>query len=304
MFAPRKVVALAAVVLVLVVTPAHASNHSPSADAPVQVILTNGDTLVARVVQPAPFDMAAVVSGSGAVQYVPLVQIQAVRHESGDVTSRVVDRRKTVGEPLPRPVRVPRPPKPQRVGPRSVTKTFLLTEASWLGRADFHEHRRGDQDVVFGSDIGEMFNVSTHMAIGYSGFFSWGDEYESAGARLWVRRWVTGTSSIDLAPTLIIGEYREHAKAVSPGFAIQMGLSPSRYLTLNVTAFSVRRRDEVYGSGFEARRLSYTEPYRDTGVLVGLRVGRWPGAVAGGLVAMLAVADGALHSMEQTSPVP
>jgi len=184
MFASKALLSLTSAALMIAAPGARASEpDSMVVTAPVQVILTSGDTLQARCVQPAPFDMAAVVSSSGAVRYVQLVQIQLVRQGSRELTPTVVDRRKTVGEPLPMPVRPPRAPKPQRVGPRSITKSFLLTETSWLGRADFHEHRLGDQDFYFGTDIGEMFNISDHTALGFSGFFGSGDQYVNAGAR-------------------------------------------------------------------------------------------------------------------------
>lgn len=269
----------------------HAATPVDPNVATVRVVLTSGDTLQARCVQPAPFDMVAVVGGDEATRYVSPVRIRAILDSDGrDRTTAVLEKRETLGVPFPPPVRVKAPPKPLRVGPRAVTKSFLITETSLLGRLDRHDNLRGVLGTYIGADLGEMINVSDHTAVGGGGFFGSSDEYVNAGVRLRLRRWLTNTASVELAPAVILAQGRVHGgDAVSPGFSVQASCSPSRFLTLTIEGFSVRRRDETFE---DPRYRILGDTIRDTGVSAGIKLGQWPGAAAGALAALVAVAHG------------
>lgn len=279
--------------------PSEGATIGLTATAPVHVVLTNGETLEARCVQPAPFDMIAVIPIDGSLpRYFPPVRIRAVLDASGqDQTAKAVDRRDTVGTPPPRPAPIERPPKPLRVGPRSVTKSFLITETSYLGRIGLRD--RGEHDLwgYLGFDLGVMNNVSDRTAVGYGGFCGFASDYANAGVRLRLRRWLTTTMNIEIAPGVVLAEGRTRSKPVHPGYSLQTSWSPSRYLTLTAEAFRLRRRD--YSSDARYRYWDANET-RDTGLMLGVKLGQWPGAAGAAIVGLAAVGYG----MERAGNAP
>jgi hypothetical protein len=285
MFASRNLLRVLLLTLLAVprIAPAVESRDAESSvgEAPIQVILTDGAILSARCVQPAPFDMLAVIQADGNVRYVAPVRVRAIVQDGADRTSTLMDRHKTVGTPPPEPIRV-RIHHELRVGPKSVTKSFLITETTYLGRVGHPDHRYGALQGYLGFDLGVMHNVTQRTAVAYGGFFGSGNDYASAGVRLRFRRWLTRTSNVEVAPGLVLAEGRTQGKPIHPGFSLQTSWSPSRYITLTVEGFSLRHRDrEVVHN-----RFSYGDLDRDTGVLIGAKLGQWPGAVAGVVAAL------------------
>jgi hypothetical protein len=288
-----------AVLLLLLLLPsaARASVPSPYASPElVQVILTRGDTLQARCVEPAPFDMVRITAPDAGIRYVSPVRIRAVIDAQGeDRTNAVLSRGETVGTPIPKEVRKPAPPKQLKVGPRSVTKSFAITETSLLGQVMPGGLDRNDLGNYFGFDLGWMRNVSDRTAVGWSGFIGSGNSYVSCGGRLRIRRWLSKTSSIEIAPGIIAAEGRVHGDALSPGYSLQAGWSPSRYLTLTTEIFTVRRRQYRYVWYYAVD----PSEVRETGVMVGVKVGQWPGAVGGVVAALWVLLQAGLQTGSQ-----
>lgn len=285
MLASRNLLSVWLLLLFLPPIAARASIPPPDPRADIlRVVLTGGDTLRARCVQPASFDMVAVVGTDEKTRFVPPTHILVILDSSDtDWTREVLEGRETLGEPLPPPVRM----KPRRqlgVGPRSVTKSFVISETSLLSRGG---QTPGIIGTYLGFDLGVMTNVSDRMAVGYGGFFGSSYDYTNAGVRLRLRRWLSGTSSVEIAPAVILAEKRASGgTAEPPGFSIQASWCPSRYLTLTTEAFSVRRRDYTYQ---DFRYSMLGEVTRDNGLLLGVKVGLWPGVVAGTVAALAAM---------------
>jgi hypothetical protein len=285
MLAPRNLLSVWFLPLLLFPIQAFASDSHPEPPfETLRVVLTNGDTLQARCVQPAPFDMVAVVGTDKTTRFVSPTHVRVILDSSNsDWTREVLEGRESLGEPLPPPVQM-KPPKSLGVGPRSVTRSFLITETSLLSRGG---QTRGVIRTYLGFDLGVMTNVSARMAVGYGGFFGSSYDYANAGARLRLRRWLSATSSVEIAPAVIVAESRASGGvAVPPGFSIQASWCPSRYLTLTTEAFSVRRRDYTYA---DFRYSMLGEVTRDNGLLLGAKVGLWPGAAAGAVAALAAL---------------
>lgn len=277
---------LLSLIVLPIATCAFGLPRDPRADT-LRVVLTSGDTLQARCVQPAPFGMVAVVGTDEQTRFVSPTRVRAILDSSNsDWTREVLEGRETLGEPLPPPVRT-EPRKPLGVGPRSVTKSFLITDTSILSRPGDSGRRPGIISTYIGFDLGLMTNVSDRMAVGYGGFFGSSYDYTNAGARLRLRRWLSATSSVEIAPAVIIAEGRSSGGiAAPPGFSIQANWCPSRYLTITAEGFSVRRRDYSYR---DERYALLGETTRDSGLLLGAKVGLWPGAVAGTVAALAAL---------------
>ena len=73
-----------------------------------------------------------------------------------------------------------------------------------------------------------------------------------------------------------------------PGYSLQTSWSPSRYVTLTAEAFRLRRRDY---SGVDFYHYVEANDTRDTGLLLGVKLGQWPGAAGGAIVALGALAS-------------
>jgi hypothetical protein len=253
--------------------------ENPAAERPIQVILTDGTILPARCVQPAPFNMVAVTApGDSLPRYVSPVRIRAVLDAQGiDRTERVVESRRTLGVPFPRAV-IEKPQRPPKVGPRAVTKRFLITETSCLARIDTRGVRSDDRGGEFAFDLGVMENIYDRTSVGYSAFVGVGANAH-AGVRLRVRRWLNRTASVELAPGMVLLEHQtDSSERRLPALSLQASVSPSRYLTLTVEGFTEKQSRYGY-RGFGIR---------DTGILAGLRLCGWPGAAVGALPVLAA----------------
>jgi len=223
-----------------------------------------------------PFDMVRIATPEGEWKYLNYVRIDAVIDESGaDRTRYVLERGKKVGTPLPKVVSPPGPGL--RVGPRSVTKAFRITETTVLSRVGGSHRSRRAMGGRFDFDLGGMSNVGEHTAVGATMFF--GCAYDAkAGVRVRVRRWLRPTASIEIAPGITALEHPIGGPTtMPPGFSIQASLNPSRYISLTTEVFTIRRSENRYEDG----RLTSIQYVRDTGVMVGGKVGQWPGAVVG-----------------------
>jgi hypothetical protein len=238
-------------------------------------------------VQPAPFNMVAVTApGDSVPRYVSPVRIRAVFDAQGnDRTERVVENRRTLGVPFPRAV-IERPQRPPKVGPRAVTRRFLITETSCLGRIDTRDVRSDDRGGEFAFDLGVMENVYEQTSVGYSAFVGV-DSNAHAGVRLRVRRWLTRTASVELAPGMTLLEHRtDSGERRLPALSLQASVSPSRYLTLTVEGFTEQRNRH----GYEGFRI------RDMGILAGMRLCGWPGAAVGALPVLAAFFESSIHA--------
>jgi hypothetical protein len=283
-----------ATLLLLLLLPAAAFAQGPQTEAapdPIQVILVSGDTLQARCIQPASFDMFEVTIPGSETRFVPGVRIRTVLDaDHRDRTEDLLSRRRTIGTPLPEPVR--REAKHGlRVGPRSVTPGFLITETSLLGRVDPGPPAELRHYLAF--DLGYMSNVGSQAAVGWSAFFGSATRYVNAGVRVRLRRWISPTSSVDIAPGVIITEHRsEYGTASPPGFSVQASVSPSRYVTLAVEGYTLARHDYTAGD------------VRENGVLAGVKIGQWPGAAGAFFATLAALLEGGDYAspMVRTNP--
>jgi len=254
----------------------------------IQVILTDGTILPARCVQPAPFNMVAVTApGDSLPRYLSPVRIRAVLDSHGvDRTQRVVGDRRTLGVPFPRAV-IEKPQRPPKVGPRAVTKRFLVTETSYLGRIDTRDLRSDDRGGEFAFDCGVMENVYDRTSVGYSAFVGVGSSEAHLGVRLRLRRWLTRTASVELAPGMTLLEHRtDSGERRLPALCLQASVSPSRYLTFSVEGFTEQRNRYGY-PGFGIR---------DTGILAGVRLCGWPGAAVGALPVLAAYFESSIEA--------
>jgi len=278
--ASRSMIRAIAVVILLAVPSGTAFPQSPflpdhRTRLHIGVILAKGDTLDATCVEPAPFEMVRITTPSGKQRYVAPVRIVAVIDEWGeDRTRELLERRETLGTPPPR---APKPPgRGLQVGPRSVTKSFRITETTLLRRVGSGGQGHGPLGGHFDFDLGGMKNTGDHTAVGATVFVGTGNQYSNAGARVRVRHWLSRTASIDFAPGIIAFEHYVSGRARSPGFSMQLSWNPSRYVSLTTELLSVRDRE--------------------TG-MVGARVGQWPGAVTGALAMFTAFFMSSMHSM-------
>lgn len=283
-----------AALLLLLLLPAAALAQVPQTGDPpnsIQVLLTSGDTLQASCVQPAPFDMVRITTTGSETRYVPASRIRAITDAAGDRTSLVLDHRKTLGTP---PVAEARPRKPLRVGDRSITRAFLITETSLLGRIQPGGLGLHGRAFWLGFDAGVLENVSDHTGIGYGVYFGTGGDEADLGIRLRWRRWLTPTSSVEIAPGVTVAEHRvDSGDPLPPFLSLQASWSPSRYVTLTAESYTLRRRESLYAG---AIRPIGSEDVRETGILVGFKVGQWPGAAAGLVAALPTLFVGSLHA--------
>jgi hypothetical protein len=280
--------------------PVRASDSPP--DAPLEilrVVLTNGDTLQARCVQASPFDMVAVTPTDQAEpRYVPHVHIRAILDGAGrDRTEGVLERHETLGTPIPREIHVGSH-RSVRVGPRSVTSSFLITETSILGRINTGPDRDVSRAADFSFDLAVMQNVSDRMSLGYGVFVGSGGSDGHLGARLRLRRWLSPTSGVEIAPGIILAEHPTEVRDdILPSYSLQASWFLSRYLTLTAEGYTLRRL-EYRHRGILAYGPS--DDVNESGVLIGAKLGQWPGLVGGVLVGFLSLFEGSIHA--QTAP--
>ena len=171
-----------------------------------------------------------------------------------------------------------------KVGPRSDIRTFVITETSCLVR--FPPGPEGDDRYfALSFDLGVMTNVSENSALGLTPFFASGttgegNYYVNGGIRGRYRRWLGTRSSFELAPGIILGEARS-GEALTPGYSLRGSVSPTRTFTFTAEIFQLRREEQTY---HESMNSYSTATLSETGLLLGVTVGRLPGLL-GGLVA-------------------
>ncbi|MGE5175881.1 MAG: hypothetical protein ACM3JJ_05835 [Hyphomicrobiales bacterium] len=253
----------------------------PESSAPtlVTVFLERGDTLEAISVEPAPYQMVRITSAAGGYRYLPSNRIRSIRDGEGvDRTRDVLERRRTVGTPPRRSEpEAPRAVVRHPVGPMSVTRSYLVTESALLGRIASGNVPYGSHRWYLGFDLGTEDNVSARTAIGSSFFIGSGNDYAMLGARARVRRWLSETSSLVIAPGLIVAQDEEgttHGRP--PGFSGQVSYHPGPHTAVTAEVYSIRKS-------------SYPRDRRETGFMVGLQFGGGPGiglGVAASIVAM------------------
>lgn len=295
--APKNLlVCLTFLLIALLPRPAHASEPAPSAPLEAfQVVLTDGATLQARCVQPAPFDMVVVTpTDQTEPRYIPWVRIRAIRDAAGrDRTRVVLERRETLGTPPPREVHA-EPHRPLRVGPRSVTPSFLITETSLLGRIRTGPDRNVNRGADFSFDLAVMQNVSDRTSVGYGVFVGSGGSDAHLGARLRLRRWLSPTSGVEIAPGIILAEHPiEVRDDVLPSYSLQASWFPSRYVTLTAEGYTLRRLEYHYRGVFA---YGPSEEVNESGILIGAKFGQWPGLVSGILVGFVTLFEGSIHA--------
>jgi len=270
--------------LLLLILPdsTRASVPDSSAVEPIRVV-TGRDTIEARCIRPAPFDAVEITTIDYDVRYEPASHVDRVLDQDGvDRTASVVDRRKTIGEPLPKKAkeqRIRAPGKPH-FGPRSITRAFIISETTIQGQIAPAPGGLISTNLggFVGFDLGIMENVSDRLAIGYGVYFGSAPEYANVGVRLRIRRWASPHTAVELAPAIILGENRSNvSEPRSPGFSLQANYTLSRWFTLNTETYYVRHRTYNYGER------------ENVGVLVGAKVGRWPGAIGGLLAGLTAL---------------
>lgn len=266
----------------------------PVASIAVEIRLTNGDVIQAISAESAPFDMVQVTMIDRTYRYFTSVRIRSVSDDLGhDRTSYLLRDRETVGTPLPPELRVPGPGL--RVGPRSVTRHFWVTETTLLGRISSGD---GTDPASFSFDLGEMWNVAERAALGYTVYMGTGGQFDAnVGVRLRYRRWLSRTASVDVAPGIAWGRDMSSSTAVPPVYSVQVSLNPSRYVSLTVEVLTARHQRDNYGySGWEV------EEFRETGLMAGIRIGQWPGAVAGVLPILTTLFASTTTEMQSTAP--
>jgi hypothetical protein len=249
----------------------------------ITVVFENGDTLRALSVEPAGVGMVRITDADRQARFRPLNRVRRVLDETGrDRTVEALDRGQVIGSPpqvtVPgeRSHEVPRPP---RYGPRSVVRSFSITETSVFGRV-YKTRDRDERTFTISFDCGREFNVSARSALGATAFVGAGDGSADLGARLHYRRWLTARSSLDFAPGVIFAhEEPGRATGQGPGLVGQIAWSDSRYVSLAAQVYSVERSAFFeygpYGSS------SWIPGSRDTGVMVGFKVGGTPGLMTG-----------------------
>ena len=205
----------------------------------VQVILGTGETLIARSVRPAPFDMIAVVMLDSSVRYIPAVRIRRILDSEGnDQTKAVFDRRTAVeqvrpGDP-PRPTRIPA--VTWRGRPHPATKSFLITEFGVMQRLDPYPWKFGGSRLAITFDVGWMKNVSTRSAVGFSGYAMPSDETTRLGIRGRYRRWLSRRLSLDVSPGVILGGEDAALNYDAPGYVLGATLNAGDLIAVMVDA--------------------------------------------------------------------
>lgn len=260
----------------------------------VTIVTESGDTLRALGVGPAGFGIVRITGTGGRYEFRSANRIRRIVDETGrDRTIDGLDRGRIVGT-APFGVRaeaVPKEARPPRYGPRAVTRAFMITEASGLGRLD--RARQDARGFTFSFDLGGAVNVSDHDAVGGTVFFGLGDGFGDLGVRARYRRWLGTRSSVDISPGLIFF-HEEPGEADGKGIGVvgQVAFTAARWFSVAAQVYSVDRSDVRH---YFWRGGSYLEEgFRDTGVLFGFKLGGTPGiaaGAAGSIAAFVASAD-------------
>lgn len=193
-----------------------------------------------------------------------------------------------LGDPLPRVgiASRERRGRPSRYGPLAVTRTFTLTETSLFVRVDDQNRDRRDAMVQF--DLGRGVNVGPRDALAMSLFVGVGDGVYDFGVRYRYRRWFGSSASLDVGPGLILAhEERNEWEGTGVGLLGLVAYNATPVFSVGVQAFSVERRlpaTYTWSSTYPERR------HRDTGVMIGIKLGGRPGLISGMAATAVAVA--------------
>ena len=140
--------------------------------------------------------------------------------------------------------------------------------------------------VYMTSDLGLMKNMSSRYSFGASHFlgFSLSEGEFRGGLRFRARRWLSGHSSIDLSPGLLLWETSEDFKF--PGFTGSLDFKIEEWIALTLTFEFLRAKYD--------ERTSYSNRYitkyeNDVAVYFGIKSGS-----KGGLIATIAAAGTSL----------
>ena len=243
--------------VVLLVLPLSARASEPSHAAVVRVVLTDGDTLRAASVRPAPFDMVAVEIPDSKIRYLASNKVRAVLDSRGvDRTAAVLEHRETVPSPYDpepngppgedRPIRRPIPALTWRGRPLAETRSFMITEFGVLARIDDYPYIGGDSRTAISFDLGWMKNISERGAVGFSGYALVSDPTTRLGIRARYRRWLSRKTSIDISPGVLLGGEDSGIEYDPPGFVLGATLNAGDLVALSVDAEYARNLDLVH----------------------------------------------------------
>jgi hypothetical protein len=278
--------------------PAAAAPLSEAAPELFTIHLTSGDSMRAVGVRPSSIDVVRVIGTDWTDRFMPTYRIQSVRDETGsDRTRDVIELRRSLGR-VPTTIESARPPRPPRYGPKSVTKSFGLTETGLFSRVGGDEDRKRSYGGMF--DVGRAYNVGERMSVGGTLFIGAGDDYAELGVRARMRYWLGSRSAIDFAPGIILAhEEPGMAEGAGPGLIGEIAWSPMQVVSLGVQAFSVRRSSVHFHTWY----ASVDEPGgRDTGVRFGLKLGGTPGLASGIVATALGLIGAGLESNRTYAP--
>ncbi len=251
------------------------------------VVSTKGDTIQAQSVEPEPFDMVRVTNTSNEYYYLPATRIQRVLDDSGqDRTKEAVDQRRILGRPPKEATLAPGPSS--RYGPRSITKSVGITEMGAWGRIGGPEERKRSFDFVF--DLGRLYNAGARTGVGGSFFVGFGEGSAELGVRARFRYWLRGESSLDFSPGVILShEEPGLPRGDGVGLVGQLAWNHSRWFSLGAEVYTVRRSTERY-TWFG--QTTTVDGGRDTGFMLGLKLGDKAGLLAAAVAAVAGIANG------------
>ncbi len=297
---------LALFLLVAPLAPLHAT-ASPISDVPaplLTVVLTSGDTIQAVSVEPASLDVVRITNSSLRHRFLATNRVRRVLDETGaDRTRDALERRHTVGRPpkTSEPMEPAIPKRPSPYGPRATTKSFAITETSAFARLAGPAGRQRSHNVMF--DVGRVFNVGSRTGLGATAFVGAGDGSAEVGVRGRFRYWLDTQSSIDFSPGLILShEEPGISKGKGLGLVGQLSWNYSRIWSFAAQVYSVESTTETRQYAWFLN--SHTvQGGRDTGVMLGFKLGGKPGLIAAPTAAVLGfiVAANEEHSVSVTT---
>lgn len=259
------------------------------------LVLDSGDTLHVVRVEPAGIGTVRITNDEGRFQFLSAHRIRRVLDEDGrDRTREALDLRRGIGS-APRAISLepmPQEPRRARYGPRSVTRSFMITETSAFGRLD--PSLDDERSFTASFDLGHAVNVTARDAVGASLFIGGGDGSGDFGVRARYRRWFGTRSCLEFAPGLILSHDEPGpADGRGIGFVGQIAYTYARWVSGALQIYSVRRSgvwQYVPGPDFFTPGYSYLEPgYRDTGVMLGVKIGGRAGMAAGAAGTLAAI---------------
>ena len=232
--------------LILLVPPLPARASEPSHPAAVRVVLTEGDTLHAVSVRPAPYDMVEVEMPDSKIRYLAANRVRAVLDSSGvDRTATVLEQRHSVPSASdPRQGGIPAVTWQGR--PLAETRSFMITEFGVLSRLDDYPYLDHESRLAFSFDLGWMKNVSERGAVGFSGYALVSDPTTRLGLRGRYRRWLSRKMSIDVSPGIVLGGEDSAIEYDPPGFVLGATLNEGDLVALTVDAEYAKNRDLVH----------------------------------------------------------